>query len=49
MGRGSTAVNGVKRFKTIEIRGVNGVLKGFFRIKLSKSDEFDRLGLTFSR
>ena len=49
MGRGSTAVNGVKRFKTMEIRGVNGVLKGFPRIKLSKSDEFDRLGLTFSR
>ena len=49
MGRGSTAVNGVKRFKTIEIRGVNGVWKGFPRIKLSKSDEFDRLGFTFSR
>ena len=49
MGRGSTAVNGVKRFKTIGIRGVNGVLKGFPRIKLSKSDEFYRLGLTFSR
>ena len=49
MGRGSAAVNRVKRFKTMEIRGVNGVLKGFPRIKLSKSDEFDRLGLTFSR
>jgi len=49
MGRGSTAVNGVKRFKTMEIRGINGVLEGFPRIQLSKSAEFDRSGLTFCR